>query len=561
MENNENNFKNEVKDVENNVNNAPKKEKKIKKGGKVKVVLLAILVLILFLLVGIIAGMMISGNNKPEFIKQIEDKITKQENKDSKKIDESKPWVYDAEYLNGRTDKTRENYKASRDLIAPFININSDDAKKANEDIKALYEELYGKFTENLEVSVGVNQEKVVDGSVYAISKINYEYIVKDNILSILLIYDKGAVPADVSRSYKTYNFNLDTLKFASLEEVGKVCGFNSESEIKEKINIAMENAGEEAGIFDDTVWDEKRFFVNKNGKLNIVLPGPALGEITLEVDKDAKKVDNTTNSGNENKQQIKNYSQDNFMFLNAAGFKNVTYESKKDENGPNYKVEFDEKGNPTITIVLLGEGIGSQIYETYNSFYSIVQSNNWPESGIETASFKFKDLNGTGSEQTGVIKYSLVTNNETIELKMSVPYGEHSNKEITLYKANKYIRPDNTNRSSGELMITNFTNESFDFEINATHVNGEDINESIARGGINLGEVSGTAKKVSEGKYQFVPDENEELMKYFESEYKIEFNIKDDNSIEVKEIYDDAKYNQGPYAGAGVRFTGVYSK
>ena len=567
MENNENNFQNEVKKVENEVKTAQEK-KKTKQNGKGKKVLLGIILLVVFLLLGILAGVMIPENNKPEFVKKIEDKITNQENKDSKKIDESKPWVYDAEYMNDKEEKEKTNsynnltYKASEEIKLPYININSEDAKKANEELKAMFDKAYENFGKLEEATNLATGEKIIRDDWFSFTEYKYDFYENNNILSIVIKKLDVHIPGDGGVEYVIYNFNLDTLKFATLEEVGKACGFSSESDIKEKIGIAMENAGEEAGIFEDTVWDGKRFFIDKVGKLNVVLPGPAYGEITLEVDKNIERVTVTEKGDNKNLVNDNNAAQDqanrtDFSFMVDEGFKDVTYVSERVNNGYLYKIVFDEKGNPTISV----EYIPDNMYGIYNSFYDIVQSNNWPESGIETASFKFKDLNGNGSEQNGTIQYSLVTNNETIELKLTVPYGENVNKGITLYKASTYTRPDNTNRSSGKLTITNFRNESFDFEINATHVNGENIEESIARGGINLGDVSGTAKKISEGKYQFVPDENEELMKYYESEYKIEFNIKADNSIEVKEIYDDAKYSQGPYAGAGIRFTGVYSK
>ena len=76
------------------------------------------------------------------------------------KIDSTKDWVYNADY-NLPTNK--DSYygfsdhskliKAS-DLIVPYININSSDAKKANQEIYKLYEQLINKFNENLKEEI-----------------------------------------------------------------------------------------------------------------------------------------------------------------------------------------------------------------------------------------------------------------------------------------------------------------------------------------------------------------------------------------------------------------------
>ena len=75
------------------------------------------------------------------------------------------------------------------------------------------------------------------------------------------------------------------------------------------------------------------------------------------------------------------------------------------------------------------------------------------------------------------------------------------------------------------------------------------------------MGDVSGTAKKISEGKYQFVPEKDDELMTIWEGEYIINFTVKNDSTIEVEEVYDKDNYSQGPYSGGNVRFDGTYTK
>ena len=286
MENNENNVQSQVNET----------LKKPQKSGKKVTIILGIIVLILVLAVGILAGVLISGNGN-KIIKQVEEKIVQNDdNKTSKKVDESKPWVYDAEYMKDKEEKEKtssenKTYKASEEIKLPYININSEDAKKVNEEIKTMFDKAYedfGKLEEGLDLATG---KKIIRDDWFSYKKYKYNAYENNNILSIVIEKYDVHVPGDGGREYIIYNFNLDTLKLATIEEVGKACGFNSESEVKEKVSIVIENEGEEAGILD-RAWDGKRIFIDKNGKLSFVIQGPAYGDITLEVDKDVTRKD-----------------------------------------------------------------------------------------------------------------------------------------------------------------------------------------------------------------------------------------------------------------------------
>ena len=71
------------------------------------------------------------------------------ETKTGKKIDESKPWVYDAEYLKDKEEKVKTNkensltFKSTEQIKLPYININSEDARIANDEIKVFEEKAY----------------------------------------------------------------------------------------------------------------------------------------------------------------------------------------------------------------------------------------------------------------------------------------------------------------------------------------------------------------------------------------------------------------------------------
>lgn len=576
MENNENNVQNQVNETVN----------KPQKSGKKVTIILGIIVLILVLAVGVLAGLFISGNGN-KITNQIEEKVMQgNENKVSKKIDESKDWVYDADYLNGRTDKTRENYKASRDLIAPFININSDDAKKANEEIKALYEELYSEFTENIEVTKGINQEKVVDGSAYAISSMKYEFIEKDNILSILLTYDRGAVPADSSRAYKTYNFNLGTLKYATVEEVGKACGFSSEADIKEKINIAMENAGSEAGIFEDTVWDGKRFFINKNAKLNIVLPGPALGEITLDVDKEAQRNSKSIDDGKEKDNQEKSNNNSSNEVVNVVGnqvdYKYMIISGKNAKNETVWEYRTPESNHPENIVNQAQKLIGTKNGKVYlcdwGKLYildeqkgSVLYSNTRVNIGgaavttfdknnnLYTASYlapvyKFDEngkelLNTQDLWNSGFITPSkmYMSSDKYLTIEYKKNSGEYDNivdidtNTLMIEKVKSTYQSDITGKytiARGPLNIVALSEDTIFYSFRLVRENG------------NMGFVDGYASKQNDGSYISNREEN-----------KVKF-VFEGKTVNVTEQYDEDKHTMSsPECGGGVYLANKYVK
>ena len=257
-----------------------------------KKIILVILVLALIILAGLVIGFVITDNGK-QFVQDIQGKLeNKEEPKQKRKINENKPWVYNADYLNGREDKKKdERYQFSRDVTVPFININSDDAKVANEEIARLYEELYNEYaSDGLTYNYQTKQDER-NGESYIITEASYEYYENDNILSVVITYGKFAVPGDGYRDFITYNFNLNTLKFATLDDVCKVCKFKSQSDIMEKIRITAENIASipETGFDANAQWDYKTFYINRGKVLNVRLPGPVKYEM-IEIYNDVVK-------------------------------------------------------------------------------------------------------------------------------------------------------------------------------------------------------------------------------------------------------------------------------
>lgn len=272
---------NSVNEQNNNSENKPR--------NKTLTFVLISLIIVLILAIGVCAGLWLAGdttktiNNKGELVKK-EDI--------SKKIDETKPLVYDADYLGEREDKQRTNqytgeiYKVSKNLVAPYININSEYAKKVNEEILSLYNECYNKFGTATGYDAVTGTQNTDPDVAYILNYLEYEFYETDNILSILITKTDGAVPGGFGKEHYIYNINLKTLNEASFEDVYKECGFKTENEVNKKIDITLTNAKNNDKIFQDTVWDTGMFYMGKNNIFNIIINGN-VNRISLEVKTD----------------------------------------------------------------------------------------------------------------------------------------------------------------------------------------------------------------------------------------------------------------------------------
>ena len=91
-----------------------------------------------------------------------------------------KPWVYDAEYeipIDVESYTTFNELIQVSDLVVPYINIDSPDAKTANEELYGVYEELISRFNENARAA------EEYEGSGYSVS--DYDAYVLDTAVSV----------------------------------------------------------------------------------------------------------------------------------------------------------------------------------------------------------------------------------------------------------------------------------------------------------------------------------------------------------------------------------------
>ena len=163
------------------------------------------------------------------------------------KIDSSKDFVYDSEYTyDGVENKsyiseTMEKEYSINDIVLPFININSEDAIKTNNEIQQIFEELALEFKGELE------QEHP---TYYSIS--NYNKYINGDILSVVIKLESGGTAPEVNR-YFSYNFDLKTGQKLSYNDIYTKAGFDDSS-----IEIKVKNAIKNNEIFDFIEGDER---------------------------------------------------------------------------------------------------------------------------------------------------------------------------------------------------------------------------------------------------------------------------------------------------------------
>lgn len=195
------------------------------------------------------------------------------------KIDDNRDLIYDANYLyknfsdESYYSENMEREYSLKDINLPYININSEDANKANKEIEKLFEKLAEFF----------EQEYKDTKTWYNVA--SYKTYTKGNLLSILITVESGGTDVEQYKYY-TYNFNLSTLKMYSYEEIYKLAGFTSNN-IDEKVEEAIKKSERITEFKEDiTTYIEKsiknytnsvkdqsiQYFIDENNELNVIV-------------------------------------------------------------------------------------------------------------------------------------------------------------------------------------------------------------------------------------------------------------------------------------------------
>ena len=119
----------------------------------------------------------------------------------------------------------------------PYLNINSDTAKKINQEIDTLF------YKKAIDILNNANQ--------YTVYGVKYKAYVNDNILSLIInvTLKEGNNPQRVI--IKTYNYNLSSNNQLNIKEVLQYRDI-SENYVQNKINETIKNASENANIYSE---------------------------------------------------------------------------------------------------------------------------------------------------------------------------------------------------------------------------------------------------------------------------------------------------------------------
>ena len=197
------------------------------------------------------------------------------------KIDDTKDWVYDAEYQkNVDAESYSTNFKEyfAKDIVVPFINVNSSYVSDSNSEIKNVFEDAIKTY------NTGVSDK------ITYVSECGYKKYANDNSLSVVLNYSVGGMDYTIP-NYYTYNVNLKTGNKLSYEEIYTLAGFDSnniDSKVEEAITKDLKERldnvpGGEPDL--DTYTTQSinnyknsvssntiKYFLSDNKKLNVVV-------------------------------------------------------------------------------------------------------------------------------------------------------------------------------------------------------------------------------------------------------------------------------------------------
>lgn len=239
--------------------------------------ILVVILLIVAVVVGAFVGYKRAAQN---------DKKNDIDSKSVAKLDESKDYVYDADYTgvykNQYTEYTSGNTTIKlSDLKVPYINIDSYYAGHTNGELEALYKDRAERF------------DSCARGNIGCASATRYEAYKYNDILSVVVIYSFV-----FENGYKTYNFDLKTGNEISYDEMITRLGYDKNTLLdkeKEVIKKKMDETNNTShydltktcgGVVDveencydiaykmleDSINDNSiLYFADENGKFNII--------------------------------------------------------------------------------------------------------------------------------------------------------------------------------------------------------------------------------------------------------------------------------------------------
>ena len=230
--------------------------------------------------------------------------ISKEEDREYKELKENFLNIFDntldvIEHFNGNIKKIREkddiilvafdtqeqNENYTVNLKIPYFNIDSEDARQHNRQIKEL-------FKDKSESVLSSNSSKNI------IYNVKYKAYEQNNILSLIILSELKEGESSERIIIQTYNYNLQTNKEITINEVLEKRNINIENannKIKDEVNnsqeqnIKLSELGYNVNIRDTNsdmykIQNAKEFFIGENGYLYIIYPY-GNDEFTSEMD------------------------------------------------------------------------------------------------------------------------------------------------------------------------------------------------------------------------------------------------------------------------------------
>ena len=192
------------------------------------------------------------------------------------KIDSSKDYIYDANYIPNVRSKTYADYDSTIRNIdnykAPYINLNSSYAKKVNDNIKKVYDQAAQVF----DFSIDHN-------SCIGIEIFEYKHYLVGDMLAVVLTTKYRTCAVTIPKYY-IYVINVKTGRKVNLDEILEYKNINKD-DFNEKVKNGIINSYYSS--FDDSkdydyLVDEnlktyendtnKKFFIDDNGKINLLI-------------------------------------------------------------------------------------------------------------------------------------------------------------------------------------------------------------------------------------------------------------------------------------------------
>ncbi len=164
------------------------------------------------------------------------------------------------DYLDNQKEKTVKYEKNSLSIGTmnfnntfkfPYININSEDVKKVNNEIKTLSDYYFGLFVDYVELmrdtenSANKEWEREFEVPEAVYGPVDYSVYLYDNILSVVI---KEGPFTNYGYIYYTYNIDLNTKKVLSNKDLLKETNYDSEDKLNNAVKKQIEEACEENG-------------------------------------------------------------------------------------------------------------------------------------------------------------------------------------------------------------------------------------------------------------------------------------------------------------------------